>query len=187
MAFCAYCGSNLRAEARFCTDCGRETGAPATKILPATQRTWKQSTFFWLTCSVVVFFILVRLIMAFAPNYSPPQEPQGADGGAQKSRDLTQEQVGNILFQHYMPSPNMLNAGVDISSGHWYSTREGRTARCDGDNCYYLEYRFQIVDAQGNSHDVKCEWDVDAADRTATPRNEQARYYWTRARPGWKK
>jgi hypothetical protein len=105
----------------------------------------------------------------------------------QRSPDLTAQQVGGILFEHYVPSLNMVNAGVDVSSGHWYSAREGNAANCESDECYYLEYAFQIVDAQGTAHEVKCEWDIDSHGRTATPRNEQARYYWTVAVPGWNK
>jgi hypothetical protein len=67
------------------------------------------------------------------------------------------------------------------------ASRLRSAVNCEGDNCYYLEYAFQIVDAQGTAHDVKCEWDVDSHRRTAAPRNEQARYYWTAAVPGWSK
>jgi hypothetical protein len=39
-------------------------------------------------------------------------------------------------------------------------------------NCWYVDYAFQIVDAQGFAHEVKREWDVDVMQHTAVPKNE---------------
>jgi hypothetical protein len=68
-----------------------------------------------------------------------------------------------------------------VNTGHWDAFKEGTTVRCSGD-CWYVEYDFQIVDAEGKAHQVRCERDVDMAAHTAVPRNEQAQYYWTSKR-----
>jgi hypothetical protein len=149
----------------------------------------KMPTFVWLLigflCVMTLGSVARAVILSDATRKQRESTEQKA--AAQRTPDLTAEQVGSILSEHYMPSLNMVNAGVDVSSAHWYSAREGNAANCESDDCYYLEYAFQIVDAQGTAHQVKCEWDIDSHDRTATPRNEQARYYWTVAVPGWSK
>lgn len=99
-------------------------------------------------------------------------------GRPQPKANLSGPPINGILWESYRPSFNMLNAGVDVSAGRFESFQEGQTSNCTTADCYYLSYSFDIVDATGTSHDVECEWDVDVATRTATPRNAQARYYW---------
>ena len=90
---------------------------------------------------------------------------------------MIREKFQNEKADH-ISSKSVLNAGIRALV--FISGRERGELRRR-----YFEYSFQIVDAQGNAHEVKCEWDVDAAYHMATPRNEQARYYWAKARPGW--
>jgi len=71
----------------------------------------------------------------------------------------------------------MLNPGVEVGGGSGHAFREA-ASRCPSGNCYYVEYGFNVIDNQGKSNDVTCEWDVDATQHSVTPRNAQARYYW---------
>jgi len=129
-----------------------------------------------------LIFVAVLLLVMFLPlllvhkTDQPVADP--AYEGKKPTQELSTKEVGAILLQSYAPSLNMLNQGVDVSAGRWFSFQEGQTVRCGSDNCYYLSYQFNIIDAQGKSHDVECEWDIDSTSRTAIPRNPQARYYW---------
>jgi zinc ribbon protein len=190
--YCQNCGSILQPDANFCGKCGRgskSVGTTSGSSKYATPAPSRLPTFVWLLIGILCVMILGSLGSSLVPHDATHKAPERLEQkpAVAKSPDLTAQQVGSILFEHYMPSLKMLNAGIDVSSGRWYSVREGSAVNCEGDNCYYLEYAFQIVDAQGTAHDVKCEWDVDSHRRTATPRNEQARYYWTAAVPGWSK
>jgi zinc-ribbon domain len=190
--YCQNCGSIIQPDANFCGKCGFSSKSAATASSSSqclTPAPTKLPTFVWLIIGFLCVMILGSVGSSFILNDATHrlQEPSERKPSIQNNPDLTAQQVGSVLFEHYMPSLNVANAGVDVSSGHWYSVREGSAVNCEGENCYYLEYTFQIVDAQGIEHEVKCKWDVDSHGRTATPRNEQARYYWTAAVPGWNK
>jgi hypothetical protein len=47
-------------------------------------------------------------------------------------------------------------------------------------NCWYAEYVFPIVEAQGAAHEVSCEWDVNIVQHGCSTEHEQASYYWVR-------
>jgi hypothetical protein len=106
----------------------------------------------------------------------------GASGGSEQPQDTAENRqaVAAIVRESYVPSVAMMNPGVDAINSGWWDAYSESSTRCNSGDCYYVSYGFQIVDAQGSTHAVKCEWDVDRSQRMATPRNEQANYYWMR-------
>ncbi len=173
VAFCAYCGANLQADDKFCPGCGQPVGQGAAG--PPSAKPKRSSLWLWLIpASVVLAFVagVVGLVRLGEKSERQPQE---------STPDLSTSAVYGILVESYMPNPVTMeehSSRENIFAGHWLSFREAQS-RCGSGNCYYLSFRFDTIDAQGTSHEVECEWDIDATRRTATPRNPQARYYWT--------
>ena len=172
--YCVHCGASSPPNNRFCGTCGRPIEQQKSISLPQTKARKSHSAIFWVMWVIIAVMgldLLAIILAKSGPNISNSKRTE--------TPELSTQQVVDILFETFTPSLNMLNPGVNINTRRWMSFREV-SPNCPGIECYYLKYEFQIIDPQGGDHDVECEWDVDVATRTATPRNAQATYYWMR-------
>jgi len=204
VAFCSSCGSGLQSDARFCPNCGRETISLATTA-PQPKRSggsffllgavfgWVRRHPIW-TALLVSFAIgIIRLSVLNTPpkpSHLEPSEvhlPPGENPTVEKKPELPTEDVMAIVYKSYesqLPSPPTDDPLEARRLEKWRDARESshrqpRTPNCVDDNCYRMEYSFNIMDLKGDTHVAECDWDVDATRHLATPLNGYARYYFT--------
>ncbi len=170
MPFCTQCGTKLETDAKFCPSCGQAVsqGQVASVVLLAKP---KHRPLTWYVGLALIVFACWGGLSYFGGGRDDLLRTQAKDTPERQHAAISVV-IASYTFSDYArtPTPDLSN------SGRWNAFSES-SDRCNSGNCYYVSYHFQIVDGEGDAHEVECDWDVDLTHRTAVPRNAQARHY----------